>query len=305
MAMAATHALHTPASLGYFVIGASNRRAWRQFAERVVGMQVARDDEILALRLDQHAQRFVIEASAEDDLTAVGWAFDTDQALDFAIAQVKAKGSEVKAGNAGLCATRGVERVACVNDPNGLVHELYFGPALAAMDTPFRSQVLRGGFVAGALGAGHYVAVARDKAATDSFYRNTLGLRLSDYIRGEVAPGGPILDATFLHAATGRHHSVAFACAPLAKRVHHLMVEVDNIDDVGLARDRCRAAGVPIVMDLGSHPNDGMFSFYAVTPSGFALEIGAGGVVIDDSDWQVRSYTRLSNWGHQPPPTAS
>lgn len=68
--------------------------------------------------------------------------------------------------------------------------------------------------------------MAADKAATGHFYREVLGLHLSDYIRGEIAPGRPIFNATFLHAATGRHHSVAFACAPGPKRVHHLMVGV-------------------------------------------------------------------------------
>lgn len=301
--MSALTAVQTPSSLGYFVIGARDIAAWRYFAEAVVGMQVAADgDDRLALRLDAQAQRLLVEAGQEDDLTAVGWAYETEQELESAIAQVRAHGVDVLHGDDARCAARAVERLVRLTDPNGLVHELYFGPAMAPMDQAFRSPALHGAFVAGALGVGHYVAIARDKSATDHFYRQVLGLRLSDYIRGEVAPGGPILDATFLHARTGRHHSVAFACAPMPKRVHHLMVEVDNRDDVGLARDRCRAAGVPLMMELGSHPNDGMFSFYAVTPSGFGLEIGSGGVIIDDADWQVKSYTRLSNWGHERPP---
>ena len=301
--MSALTAVQTPSSLGYFVVGARDIAAWRYFAEAVVGMQVAADgDDRLALRLDAQAQRLLVEAGQEDDLTAVGWAYETEQELESAIAQVRAHGVDVLHGDDARCAARAVERLVRLTDPNGLVHELYFGPAMAPMDQAFRSPALHGAFVAGALGVGHYVAIARDKSATDHFYRQVLGLRLSDYIRGEVAPGGPILDATFLHARTGRHHSVAFACAPMPKRVHHLMVEVDNRDDVGLARDRCRAAGVPLMMELGSHPNDGMFSFYAVTPSGFGLEIGSGGVIIDDADWQVKSYTRLSNWGHERPP---
>lgn len=291
----------TPTSLGYFVIGARDLAAWRRFAVDVVGMQAAEQPGALALRLDQQAQRFLIEEGSDDDLRAVGWAYDTEAELDAAVTQARAHGATVADGPRELCRARGVERVAVLRDPNGIVHELYFGPTMAPHDQPFRSQCLRGGFVAGALGAGHYVAVTRDHDATAKFYREVLGLRLSDYIRGEVAPGGPVLEATFLHAATGRHHSVAFAVAPSPKRVHHLMVELDDVRDVGLARDRCRAAGVPLMMELGQHPNDGMFSFYAVTPSGFGLEIGCGGVVIDDTTWQVRSYTRLSDWGHHPP----
>ena len=54
-------------------------------------------------------------------------------------------------------------------------------------------------------------------------------------------------------------------------------------------------------MGLGRHPNDRMFSFYVHTPSGFLLEFGAGGIVVDDADWEIKSYTRLSEWGHHHP----
>ncbi|MCB1746870.1 MAG: VOC family protein [Gammaproteobacteria bacterium] len=300
--MSDQHPPVTPTSLGYFVIGASDLAAWRHFAVHVVGMMAGDIGETLALRLDENAQRLLVEADDHDDLNAVGWCYDSERELDAAIDQARRLGATVEDGSATLCATRHVERLARLADPNGLVHELHYGPAMAPMDQAFRSAVLRGGFVAGQLGAGHYVAIADDRAATERFYRKVLGLRLSDYIRGEVAPGGPVLEATFLHAASGRHHSVAFACAPAAKRIHHIMVEVADMNDVGLARDRCRAGGVPLMMDLGHHPNDGMFSFYCVTPGGFGLEIGAGGRVIDEDAWAVRSYTRLSDWGHQPPP---
>jgi hypothetical protein len=80
------------------------------------------------------------------------------------------------------------------------------------------------------------------------------------------------------------------------------MVEVENMNDVGMAFDRCIAAGVPIQWGIGHHPNDQMFSFYVRTPSGFALEFGYGGVVINDADWKIVSYNRFSDWGHQPRP---
>lgn len=296
-----TTTLSTPSSLGYFIVTATDLAAWRRFAVEIVGMQAVAHGADLVLRLDAQAQRLVITAGAQDDLQAVGWAFDDAIALEAAIAQLEHHGLRPTQGSAALCAARQVERLVWVTDPNGIDHELYFGPAMAPMDQPFRSAVLISEFVAGQLGAGHFVAIAADQAATGHFYREVLGLHLSDYIRGEIAPGGPILDATFLHAASGRHHSVAFVCAPLPKRVHHLMVEVADINDVGLARERCLAAGVPLMMDLGHHPNDGMFSFYAVTPGGFGLEIGAGGRIIDQQDWQVRSYSRLSDWGHGQP----
>ena len=62
------------------------------------------------------------------------------------------------------------------------------------------------------------------------------------------------------------------------------MLEYQDMCDVGAAFDRARAADVPIVLELGHHPNDQMFSFYMRTPSGFGLELGYGGIVIDERD---------------------
>lgn len=124
-------------------------------------------------------------------------------------------------------------------------------------------------------------------------------MKLSDRIHTELAPG-LTLDITFLHA-NPRHHTVAFTEAPLPKRIHHFMIELGAMEDVGRAYDRCLERGVPIANTLGQHPNDGMFSFYARTPSGFEVEVGWGGRKVDDATWEVRSYDRLSTWGHRPP----
>ena len=83
--------------------------------------------------------------------------------------------------------------------------------------------------------------------------------------------------------------------------VHHIMFELTDPDDVGRAHDRVRDAGIPLAMDYGKHPNDLMTSFYVRTPSGFELEYGSGGVVIDDATWQITSYDATSLWGHRPP----
>ena len=83
---------------------------------------------------------------------------------------------------------------------------------------------------------------------------------------------------------------------------HHLMIEVENVDDVGLAYDRVNEAGCPLAMTLGRHPNDEMTSFYVRTPSGFEIEFGAGGKLINmDEEWPVGQYDAMSIWGHKPP----
>ena len=89
------------------------------------------------------------------------------------------------------------------------------------------------------------------------------------------------VEVSFFHA-NERHHSLAVAPRSPApgprKRIHHFMIEVGSLADVGRARDRCLSFGLPVVMDIGQHPNDQMISFYAYSPSGFLLEVGWGGV---------------------------
>ena len=55
-------------------------------------------------------------------------------------------------------------------------------------------------------------------------------------------------------------------------------------------------------MSLGRHTNDLMTSFYVRTPSGFEIEYGTGGRLIDDDTWKVGAYDAQSLWGHRPPP---
>ena len=54
-------------------------------------------------------------------------------------------------------------------------------------------------------------------------------------------------------------------------------------------------------MTLGRHTNDRMTSFYVRTPSGFEIEYGTGGLLVDDATWVVRPYDAGSVWGHKPP----
>ncbi len=293
----------TPSALGYFVFSASNLDAWKTFAVDLIGMQPASntDKNTLALRLDNQTQRVVIEKSDNDDLAAVGWELDSEETLEALVAHIHAQGVPVQLADRALTQQRQVEKLYCCTDPNQVTHELYFGPTTVPLSNAFRSSVLQGKFVADRLGAGHYVAIGQDADATRRFYREILCLRLSDYIRGEVAPGGPVLDATFMHARTGRHHSAAFAVIPFPKKLHHFMVEVADMNDVGLAFQRCKDAGVPFMQELGHHPNDQMFSFYVQTPGGFGLEVGWGGIIIDDHNWEVKSYSQLSDWGHHHP----
>lgn len=294
-------------NLGYAVFGVSDLDAWQRFAQDIVGLQPGRGvpGQSLALRLDDYEQRLLLAQTGEDDLVALGWEFDTEDELESYVEQLQRASTPVATASRELAESRRVERLYRCDDPNGFQHEFYVAAARAPMFDSFRSKVLRGAFDAGRLGAGHAVTVCRNYKQSVDFYRKTLGLKVSDYIRGPIAGTDILLDLTFFHAATGRHHSLATVAFPSPKKIHHFMVQATDMNDVGLAYDRCLSAGVPIMMGPGHHPNDQMFSFYCVTPSGFGLEFGWGGIVIDDAKWEVRTYRQPSDWGHRPPQAAA
>ena len=287
-------------SLAYVVFEVSDLVAWECFAKDIIGFQLDRpaSGDGLALRMDDYAYRIVLQSGARDDLTVAGWEVRTEAELLVFVAQAREAGADVTE-NPALARERGVEKLYACQDLNGFTHEFFFGPTIRPISKPFVSDVLSGpGFVTGALGVGHILPVSRDYAASIAFYQNVLKLRISDYIRQEVAPGA-FVDATFFHSSTGRHHSLATAQFPSLKILNHLMVEYADMNDVGLAYDRVRRAGIPLVLELGHHPNDQMFSFYVQTPSGFAMEVGNGGIVINDDTWRVINYSQLSDWGHK------
>ena len=50
---------------------------------------------------------------------------------------------------------------------------------------------------------------------------------------------------------------------------------------------------------MGRHANDFMVSFYLRTPSGFDIEYGTGGLLVDSATWVSRETTAHSVWGHR------
>ncbi len=284
--------------LGYIGFGVSDLEAWERFGTNVLGLEVTGkgDDGSFALRMDGHAQRFFIQPDASDDLIFVGWEVASEDALENCRKSLEGAGVSVSDGDAALCETRAAKKIITFTDPGGIPVEIAFGLARAA--EPFSSKRVSSGFVADELGLGHLVISTRDRDESRDFYRNVLGFKLSDHITLDLH-GYPV-DIAFLHC-NGRHHSLAMG-GPMPKRMHHFMLEVNHMDDVGLAFDRAMDNKTPIAQMLGRHPNDKMFSFYAITPSGFQFEFGWGGRIIDDEVWEPTVYDHISEWGHRPFP---
>jgi 2,3-dihydroxybiphenyl 1,2-dioxygenase len=285
--------------LGYFGIGTRNLEAWEEFGTQVLGLESAGldGDGALVFRLDSHHRRIGVYPDAEEDLLYAGWEVRNGEELAAITTRLEAAGVDVQRGSSALAGTRGVKELICFTDPDGLRSEIYCGPRMS-YDRPLRSPRGVSGFITGTLGLGHLVVRSVDVAATQRFYCETLGFRLTDVIHMQVTPDLTV-DVPFLHC-NPRHHSLALLGLPLPKRMQHFMIEVRSLDDVGFAWDLAQRRNIEITLDLGRHSNDHMVSFYMRTPSGFEVEYGYGARTVD-SDWTVEQHTVISAWGHRVP----
>lgn len=270
---------------------------WEGFAPEILGAEVAAGDVDAAVRvrIDDQAWRLAIHPGETDDLAYVGWDVGDGHDLAGLADRLRETGIDVHEGDADLADTRPADVVGWFVDPFGIRHELVDGLRRGPAFSPGRE--LAGRFVTGEQGLGHIVLFVPDLESGHRFFHEVLGLVVSDDIES-----GP-MHVRFYHCAghAARHHTVALTAIPGRVGLHHVMLEVSEIDDVGRALDLVKERGIPVQMDLGRHPNDLMTSFYMRSPSGFDIEYGTGGVVVDDATWETTTYAVPSIWGHRPP----
>jgi biphenyl-2,3-diol 1,2-dioxygenase len=281
-------------ALDYIEIGVSDPAAWRSFAEDVLGLASEAAPDALHLRMDADAWRIRILPTGEDDIRTLGFRVADAASVAAIVERLEHAGVAVHEASPEDRAARGVDGLWYCSDPGGLRVELFTGTR--PIGEPFVSPRGVRGFVTGAQGFGHVVLMMPDAAQADTFFREGLGMTLSDRIT--LGPPGRQILLTFLHC-NPRHHTLAFAQAPAPKRLNHFMVQAVEMDDVGYALDRAMAAGTPISATLGRHTNDRMTSFYVRTPSGFDVEFGWGGIEVDDATWAPTHYDSGSLWGHR------
>jgi 3,4-dihydroxy-9,10-secoandrosta-1,3,5(10)-triene-9,17-dione 4,5-dioxygenase len=283
--------------LAYVVARHRDPDAWVDFGEGVLGMQSQKGpDDSVWLRMDERACRIIVEKGVGDRYVASGWELPDEASFACALYELEDARVEVHRATEELLASRSCIDLAWFLDPSGNRHELALG-----FRTDFRRFVSPTGtsFVTGDLGMGHTALPAPSFDATSRFMRQVMGFELADFMRHRSDPAHPAARIYFLHCNNARHHSLAIAEMPNPTGCVHMMVEVPDIDEVGRAMDRTRQRGIKLMATLGRHVNDRMTSFYIETPSGFALEYGCGGRVVDD--WRrniVHETTAASLWGH-------
>lgn len=285
--------------LAYLVIDAHDPAAVAAVLTDVVGLMPGEPAAGCATwRNDAKVHRVLVREGASNDVAAAGYELPGPAELAATLDRLRALGVSVHEGTADERAERRVDALWHVASPWGVELELVTG--LATAGAPLEAPLMPSGFVTDGMGLGHCVFFVADLAEAHRFVTEGLGMRRSDRLGFEVAPGVSV-NGSFYHG-NPRHHTTALVCPPELPpfRLHHVMFEVNDQDDVGRAFDRAYAAGLPIPNGIGKHPNDLMVSFYLQTPAFFQIEVGTGGRLVGD-DWDLDiEYDRISAWGHQP-----
>lgn len=292
----------TVAAIGYLRFECRDQAALMTFCTGVLGlMDAEREDPMGAsfLRMDDHPFRFMLQTGDSDKLLAIGLESRTLDDWQASCDQLAAAGHVLSEGSVEEAARRCVTRFVSVKDPSGNTIELYLGRKLDYK--PFNSPVGVPRFVTedelcGDMGFGHAVIPAPACEETTAFYTELLGLAVCDTLQLTTPPSNVV----FMHADNPRQHSLALYDQPHPVGVVHIMVEVETLDEVGLALDRAKRAGHPVIASLGRHVNDNMCSFYVLAPGGIAFEYGYDGLLVDDwSRYTPTVSTEGDLWGHE------
>lgn len=144
---------------------------------------------------------------------------------------------------------------------------------------------------------GHVVFGTTDLAASQRFFIDGIGFKVSDTIEGL---------ASFLRCSTD-HHNLLVQPAPVPL-LHHSSWQVDDVDEIGraaaalLARDPGRH-----VWGLGRHHIGSNFFWYLKDPAGNFTELYADlDCIVDDQLWTPVVWDAsksLYNWGPPVPPS--
>jgi len=277
-------------ALGYLGIRSGKLDDWRHFAGKLLGMQLTdQGGKNLSFRMDDRKQRLVVSDEPGETLAFMGWEVSRKSDFELYAARLEQAGYPVEPGTADLADRRFVSDLIVTHDPAGNQLELVWNPLVSSED--FKPGRPISGFTTGPFGMGHAVLHVKEFEPALRFYRDCLDFNVSDY-------GLTPYPLYFFHV-NGRHHSFALVGSGRSG-FHHFMVEFDNLDDVGQGHDLAHLEEGRVAYTLGRHTNDYMTSYYAHSPSGFFVESGWGGRIIDPGTWEPHeTFVGPSFWGHE------
>ncbi|MEN9709569.1 MAG: hypothetical protein RIQ68_1977 [Pseudomonadota bacterium] len=280
------------ARLGYCRLSCPDLAKSVSFYRDLVGLtETARSDGTRWMRCSDKPYDLILEERASAGLAGVGYELESSAELDAAFAHLSVLSLNPVWADDTRCAAYQVDRALLVRDPvTGLELDFYAGQAKAEAD-------YAGGLTKIAR-LGHVVMNVTDLGAAHDFWVNQLGFAVSDRVEGV---------AEWLRCwPNPLHHSLALLQGD-KNTLHHINFMVTDIDDIGAAMNRLKAADVPIVFGPGRHlPSTSIF-LYFLDPDGNSTEFSFGMELFEELG--AREARELEHkaevmdiWGSKPDP---
>ena len=142
----------------------------------------------------------------------------------------------------------------------------------------------------------HVLTFSTDVPRSIAFYRDVLGLRLSDHAGDGIA---------FMHGAHGSDHHLVALAKSHANGLHHLSWDVGSIDEVGLGGEYMKVKGHTHGWGVGRHVLGSNYFYYVRDPWGswceYSFDIDH---ISADLDWVAADHPGEDSfyaWGPEVP----
>src|ERR1700722_2172659 len=157
-------------SLGYVGVRAEGTEEWTDFGRNLLGLQLAAVRRSIGeFRMDDRAQRIIVDGRGGQGIAFFGWELADGRALDRIAAKLDASGTAIERGSRGLADERHVKDLIVCSHPFGNRLEFFHGGETASASfTPGRSI---SGFRTGRLGLGHAVLTTDSPDNTEKVIR--------------------------------------------------------------------------------------------------------------------------------------
>ncbi|WP_179403279.1 VOC family protein [Burkholderia guangdongensis] len=234
-----------------------------KFYEEIVGLQWvgANPDGSVSFLCGTDDCVVVLHESVIPGYRSLGLTLEDDSAFDALHRQLGEHGVAYDVASPEECDARGLVRATRIAEPHThaafefcLVH----GAATPPEFMPTVAKIQR---------LGHVVFCTPQRAEAVAFMHGVLGFATSDDIDGMITLMRP--------PPSPYHHGIGVGRGP-HHGLHHVNFMVSEIDDIGVAINRFKRAGVPIVFGPGRHPASNSVFLYFLDPDGLTLEYSFG-----------------------------
>lgn len=241
----------------YVRLGTDNLAQAKEFATRIVGLDVARESaSTVHLKSDQRDHTLAYFKGDPADHT-VGFELHDPHGLDAAAGLLDNAGFRPRWGTKDECEARAVRAFFNFRDLSG--------NSVDVVSRPFHSGIrYHGQRDAGITGFNHIGLKTTDSPRDESFWTGTCNARVSDWIG----------DAALLRINTV-HHTLALFPSHVGG-VQHINHQVASVDDILKAWYFLKEQGVRIVFGPGRHPTSGAMFLYFEGPHGMVFEYSVG-----------------------------